>query len=55
MKSTAITREEIFQYAKEKFGTNPEYLWIKSPKMLSCETAKIQNGMQRYCMFKKDS
>ncbi len=32
MKSTAITREEIFKYAKEKFGTNPEYLWLKSPK-----------------------
>lgn len=32
MKPTAITREEIFKYAKEKFGTNPEYLWLKSPK-----------------------
>lgn len=32
MKSTAITREEIFKYAKEKFGTSPEYLWLKSPK-----------------------
>lgn len=25
-------RKEIFKYAKEKFGTNPEYLWLKSPK-----------------------
>lgn len=32
MKPTDITREEIFKYAKEKFGTNPEYLWLKSPK-----------------------
>lgn len=32
MKSTDIAMEEIFKYAKEKFGTNPEYLWLKSPK-----------------------
>ena len=31
MKPTYITREEIFKYAKEKFGTNPEYLWTKFP------------------------
>ncbi len=31
MKSTDIAMEEIFKYAKEKFGTNPEYLWAKSP------------------------
>ncbi len=32
MKFVGITRQEIFKYAKEKFGTNPEYLWSKSPK-----------------------
>ena len=31
MKPTDITREEIFKYAKEKFGTIPEYLWAKFP------------------------
>lgn len=31
MKSYDITRNKIFQYAKEKFGTEPEYLWIKFP------------------------
>ncbi len=31
MKSVSIAREEIFKYAKEKFGTNPEYLWAKFP------------------------
>ena len=31
MKSAAITRKEIFQYAKEKFRTKPEYLWAKFP------------------------
>lgn len=24
-------RNEIFQYAKERFGTEPEYLWMKFP------------------------
>lgn len=32
MKFEGLTRKEIFKYAKEKFGTNPEYLWLKSPK-----------------------
>lgn len=32
MKFVGITRQEIFQYAKEKFGSNPEYLWLRSPK-----------------------
>ncbi len=31
MKFTIIMREELFKYVKEKFGTNPEYLWAKTP------------------------
>ncbi len=32
MKNHDITRDKIFQYAKNKYGTNPEYLWAKFPK-----------------------
>lgn len=32
MKNYDVTRNKIFQYAKEKFGTNPEYLWLKFPR-----------------------
>lgn len=35
MKSASTMREEIFQYAKEKFGTKPEYIWLKFPKLTS--------------------
>ncbi|MEE0775671.1 MAG: MmcQ/YjbR family DNA-binding protein [Bacillota bacterium] len=31
MKSQGFTRNDIFQYAKESFGTIPEFLWRKSP------------------------
>ena len=26
-----MKREEIFQYVKEQYGTEPEYLWKKDP------------------------
>ncbi len=26
-----ITRKEIFQYVKKKYGTEPEYLWADTP------------------------
>ncbi|MEO2655007.1 MmcQ/YjbR family DNA-binding protein [Blautia wexlerae] len=26
-----MEREEIFQYVKEQYGTEPEYLWKKDP------------------------
>ena len=26
-----MTREEILEYVKNKYGTNPEYLWLKHP------------------------
>lgn len=28
---TITTRADIFRYVKEKYGTNPEYPWDKSP------------------------
>ncbi len=31
MKHERVEREEIFKYVENKFGTEPEYLWIKSP------------------------
>ena len=27
-----ITREEIFQYAEERYGSQPEYLWARTPR-----------------------
>ncbi len=27
-----MTRQKVFEYAKKRYGTNPEYLWMKSPE-----------------------
>lgn len=31
MKNNGAIRNKIFKYVKEKFGTEPEYLWAKFP------------------------
>lgn len=31
MEHEIISRNDVFQYAKENFGTEPEYLWSKFP------------------------
>lgn len=35
----SISREDIFRYAKEKYGTEPEYLWARTP-----ESAVLRNS-----------
>ncbi|MBR4632823.1 MAG: MmcQ/YjbR family DNA-binding protein [Elusimicrobia bacterium] len=32
MKNCDTLRNKIFQYVKDKYGTNPEYLWAKFPE-----------------------
>ena len=32
-----MKREEIFQYVKEQYGTEPEYLWKKDPDSAAVE------------------
>lgn len=32
MESIDMTRQELFAWAKEEFGTNPEYQWAKYPR-----------------------
>lgn len=35
-------REKIFAYAKERYGTSPEYLWKRDP-----DSAVLRNGRNR--------
>ena len=39
-----MEREEIFQYVKEQYGTEPEYLWKKDPDSAVLRH-KNENGM----------
>lgn len=43
MKSENEIKSNILRYAKEKFNTDPEYLWIKSPNsaiLRHCDNSK---------------
>lgn len=37
-----MTREDVFRYAKERYGTDPEYLWEKYP-----DNAVLRNSRNR--------
>ena len=43
-----ITRNKIFQYAKEKYGTDPEYLWAKFPE---CAVLRNQGSAKWYAII----
>ncbi len=37
-----MRREDIFRYAGEKYGTEPEYLWLKTP-----DAAVLRNTLNK--------
>ena len=41
-----MKREEIFQYVKEQYGTEPEYLWKKDP---DSAVLRHKNGKYGHC------
>lgn len=38
-------KDEIFKYAKENFGSEPEFLWQKYPDYAVLRSKKNKNGM----------
>lgn len=40
-----MRREDIFEYVKEKYQTDPEYLWKKYPNYAYYDIKIIENGM----------
>ena len=48
MGESFLTKEAIYKYIKEQYGTEPEYLWKRDPNSAYSDT-ETGNGMLCLC------